>query len=158
MKRTALQMLVLLAAGAVAAVVSNGVRRSLEWGGSDPILIKHGDVATVSLEDAAAAQADVNTLFLDVRARAEHEASHVLGAVSFPADELEAAYAAVRDFLGPDVKIVLYGDETLPAVRAAEFLAVRGHTARVLDGGWRSWRAKKLPVEGAAATPGGGEQ
>lgn len=148
MKRVWLQMLALLAAAAMAGFGSNAVRGTLDPGGNDPELLKR-DLQRIALDEAAAHADDARTLFLDVRPRAEYAAAHVRGAASFSADDFDAAYAELRDFLGPDVQLVVYGEATLPAVRAAEYLVARGHAVRVLDGGWRGWQERGLPVEGA---------
>jgi rhodanese-related sulfurtransferase len=148
-RRTSLQVLVLVAAAFAAAFVANTLRPTLEWGGSDPVIQKAG-LDGLSAEEAARYQDDPAALFLDVRPRAEYTRAHVHGAVEFPADDMAAAYDEIRDFLGPEVKLIAYGDETLPAVRAAEFLKARGHTAWVLEGGFEAWRKSRLPTETAA--------
>jgi rhodanese-related sulfurtransferase len=144
-------MLALVAAACVAGAVSNGVRATLEWRGNDPLLLQR-QVGRIVVEDAARLQDDPRSLFLDVRPRAEFDRGRIRGALSFAVDSLDAAYAEVRDFLGPEIQLVVYGEETLPAVRGAEFLKARGHTVRVLEGGWRAWQERALP-EDSEATP-----
>ena len=148
--RVLLRMLVLLVAAAVAGFGTNAVRGTVDPGGNDPELLKR-DVERIAIGDAAVRTDDARTLFLDVRPRSDYEAGRIRGAVSFSADDFAAAYAEIRDFLAPDVQIVVYGDATLPAVRGAEFLVARGHSVRVLDGGWRGWQQRGFPVEGAAS-------
>lgn len=143
-------MLVLLAAACVAGFATNAVRGTIDPGGNDPELLKRREIQRIAIDEAARHADDAHTLFLDVRPAPEFAAGRIRGAVPFSADDFAAAYADVRDFLAPDVQIVVYGDATLPAVRAAEFLAARGHTARVLDGGWRGWSDGGLPVEAEA--------
>lgn len=153
MKRLFLQMLVIVVAALTSGFVSNAVRSKLAWRGNDPELLKRQEIGRVSLDEAAQHTEDAHTFFLDVRPRAEFDASHIRGAQSFSADDFTAAYAEIRDFLGPDVQVIVYGESTLPAVRAAEFLQARGHTAvRVLDGGWRMWQDRALPVD-SGGTP-----
>ncbi len=153
MKRLFLQMLVIVVAALVTGFVSNAARNKLAWGGNDPELLKRqADISRISLDEAAKHTDDAHAFFLDVRPRVEFDASRIRGAVSFSADDFTAAYAEIRDFLGPDVQVIVYGESTLPAVRAAEFLQARGHTAvRVLDGGWRMWQERTLPVDTGAA-------
>lgn len=148
--RTALQMAIVLAVAGAAGFGTNAVRGTVDPGGNDPELLKRSELQRIAIADAAARLDDAHALFLDVRASVEYDTAHIRGAVSFSADDFTAAYSEVRDFLAPDVQIIVYGESTLPAVRAAEFLAARGHAPAVLDGGWRGWNERGLPVEGAA--------
>jgi rhodanese-related sulfurtransferase len=148
-KRILLQMLALVAAACVAGTVSNTLRSSLEWRGNDPLLLQK-NVERVGVEDAARLQDDPACLFLDVRPRAEYARGRIRGALSFAADSLDASYAELRDFLGPEIQVLVYGDATLPAVRGAEYLKARGHKVRVLEGGWPAWQSKHLPQEAEA--------
>jgi len=152
-RRTLLQALVLVAAAFVAGYASNALRPTLEWGGSDPLLLKHG-IDGLSAEEAALYQGDPTALYLDVRPAEEYARERIQGAISFAADDFTSGYDGVRDFLGPEVKLIAYGDDTLPAVRAAEFLKERGHTAWVLEGGWQAWKKAQLPTESGAAPVG----
>lgn len=149
MKRTILQMLALVAAALAAGTISNAVRSTLAWRGNDPLLLQK-EVGRIAIEEAAALQNDPRCLFLDVRPRGDYEHAHAGGALSFAAGAFDSAYAGLRDFLAPDVQAVVYGDETLPAVRAAEYLEARGHSVRVLEGGWRAWCERALPQETGA--------
>jgi rhodanese-related sulfurtransferase len=150
-RRTIGQMAALLVAAFAVGFATNAVRGSIDPGGNDPELLKRQEIERIALDDAARLLDDAHALFLDVRPVPEYASGHIQGAVGFSADDFAAAYAEIRDFLAPDLQIVLYGDATLPAVRAAEFLAARGHEARVLDGGWRGWTSRGLPSEGEAA-------
>lgn len=150
MHRVAVQMLLLLAAAFAVGFGTNAIRGTVDPSGNDPELLKRREIERIAMNDAAAYVEDGTVLFLDVRPLAEYDTSHIRGAAAFSSDDFTAAYAEIRDFLSPEMQIVLYGDATLPAVRAAEFLVARGHTARVLDGGWRGWVDRGLPVEGAA--------
>jgi len=151
-KRLLLQMLFFVMLAVATGFLSNAARIKLDWAGNDPELLRRQEVGRVSLDEAAQHTDDAHAFFLDVRPRVDFDAGRIHGAVSFSADDFEAAYAEIRDFLGPDVQVIVYGESTLPAVRAAEFLQVRGHTAvRVLDGGWRMWQERTLPVDTGAA-------
>lgn len=146
MKRLLLQMLVLVAVALAAGTLSNAVRSTLDWRGNDPLLLQK-EVGRIATAEAAAMQNDPRCLFLDVRPRRDYEAARIAGALSFAAGTFDSAYAELRDFLAPDVQAVVYGEETLPVVRAAEYLKARGHTVRVLEGGWRAWHEAGLPQE-----------
>jgi rhodanese-related sulfurtransferase len=154
--RVPLQVVALLGAALVAGIVSNAARpHRLAWSGGDPDLLRYPKVKSISITAALPLREKATTLFLDARPKRDFEVEHVRGAVSFSADDLGAAFEELRDFLGPDVTLVVYGQETLPAVRTVEFLAQRGHEARVLEGGWRAWKARGLETE---ATSGGASQ
>ena len=147
--RVPLQVLAFLGAALVAGTLLNATRsHRLAWSGGDPDLLRYPKVKSISIAEAAPLHDKATTLFLDARPKRDFEVEHVRGAVSFSADDLAAAFEALRDFLGGDVTLVVYGQETLPAVRAVEFLAQRGHEARVLEGGWRAWKARGLATEG----------
>ena len=151
MKPLVLQMLVIGAAAAAAGFGSNAVRAKLDLRSTDPVLLKmqaQNNAQGISLDDAARALDQATTLFLDARAKEDYDASHIRGALSFPAEDAAAAYAESRDFLGAGVRAIVYSDHTLQAVRAAEYLTSRGHQAVVMDGGWAMWQEQKLPVEG----------
>ena len=148
-KTVALQILVLITAAFLAGLASNSVRQTLEWRGNDPQFLKH-DIVGVTADEAARLQHDPKTLFLDVRPAAEFVAGHIPGAVPFPSEDMDSAYAELRDFFGPDVMAIVYGDGSMPAVRAAEYLQARDHNVQALEGGWDGWKKRGLPVEGSA--------
>ena len=151
MRRAVLQALAMLGIALVAAAISNAVRPSLRWRGDDLDLLRHR-VPRITVEEAAGAHATATTLFLDVRGASAFNRGHIAGAVEFGGADLQAAYDGLRDFLGPEIQLIVYGDEILGAVRAAEFLGARGHTAKVLEGGWAGWSTRRLPVE-STVTP-----
>jgi ArsR family transcriptional regulator len=135
-----------MAAACVAGFTTNAVRGTLAWRGDDPQLLKH-DIDGITANDAARLQSDAKTLFFDVRPAADFAQSRIHGAVSFPAEDLDGAYENLRDFLAPDVQVIVYGEATLPAVRTAEFLKARGHSVRVLEQGLPGWRERGLPLD-----------
>jgi len=151
MRRTLLQAAALAAIAVFAAVISNAVRPTLRWRGDDLDLLRHG-VPRVTADAAARLHREATTLFLDVRPTSEYARGHVEGAVEFGGADLQASYEELRDFLAPEIQLIVYGDEILGPVRATEFLAARGHPASVMEGGWRAWTERRLPVE-PAVTP-----
>ena len=151
MRRTLLQAAAMLGIAFMAAAISNAVRPALHWRGDDLDLLRH-KVPRITVEEAARAHATATTLFLDIRGASEFARGHIAGAVEFGGADLQSAYDELRDFLGPEIEVIVYGDEILGAVRAAEFLGARGHSAKVLEGGWRGWSERHLPVE-TAVTP-----
>lgn len=145
-RRTLGQALVLVLVAVALGAASARLHPVLDWKGNDLDLVRH-DVARIAPEAAAAALDDARTLFLDVRSAAEFDAGHVRGAVAFSAEDFDAAYDAIRDFLDPELRLIVYGDEPLPAVRGAQYLEARGFAPRVLEGGWATWKARRMPVE-----------
>jgi rhodanese-related sulfurtransferase len=148
-RRTALQILGFLAAAIVAGLVSNAVRGTLEWGYDDPLVVKNR-LDDISIEEAGKAHEQTGTIFLDVRSAADYAASHIAGAAPFSSDDFDAAWAEMRDFMGSDVTVIVYGEDVLPVVRAAQYLASRQVQARILEHGFAAWRARGLPVEGGS--------
>lgn len=148
-RRTALQVLGFLAAALVAGLGSNAVRGTLEWGYDDPLVVKNR-MDDISIDEAGRAHEQAGTIFLDVRPAADYAAGHIAGAAPFASDDFGAAWTEMRDFLGGDVAVIVYGEEVLPVVRAAQYLGERGIQARILEHGFTAWRARGLPVEGGS--------
>jgi len=148
-KRIPLQICALLGAAFAAGFIANAARSKIDWRGTDPGLIGR-QVDSISSPEAAKLLDDASVLFLDVRPQHDFDLSRVRGAVSFPSGSFDTVYPEVRDFLTASGRIIVYGEETLLAVRAAEFLKARGLRPQVLEGGWQAWRARQLPVEGEA--------
>lgn len=147
-RRLAIQVLVLVVAAAVLAAGTNALRSDgIAWGGHDPERYRYPDVDFLPVEAAAHLHDQVTTLFLDARPSTEFTRRHVAGAVSFPADSVQAKWESLRDFVDPQMTLVVYGDDIVLEVRAAKFLGERGCKAQVLDGGWQAWSAHRLPVE-----------
>ena len=148
MVRLVVQALVLLVVSAGLALAANVLRTDRLALHTDPTRYRYGDVRFMTVEDAARIhEEDPTALFLDVRDPGEYERRRIFGAVSFPADALEPAYAELRDFLVADTKLIVYSEDLLFSVRSVRFLAERGYDAVVLDGGWDAWRESHLPVE-----------
>src|SRR5262245_14428600 len=112
LRRTVLQVLVIVAAAFAAGFVSNAVRATLEWGGDDPVLV-HNKVPDVSVSEATQQLDDPTTLFLDARPRSDYEAGHIKGALSFSNDDFQASYTELRDFLAAGTHLIVYGDDVL---------------------------------------------
>jgi rhodanese-related sulfurtransferase len=149
-KTVALQILVLIAAAFLAGFTSNSVRQTLQWRGNDPTFLKH-DIVGVTRRKRRSCRTIRRRCFSTFVRPAEFAVSHIPGAASFPADDPDAVYGELRDFLGTGMKALVYGDNSMQAVRAAEYLEERGHVVRALEGGWSAWQKRQLPVE--AGTP-----
>jgi rhodanese-related sulfurtransferase/DNA-binding transcriptional ArsR family regulator len=89
-----------------------------------------------------------HVVVLDVRPAEEYEAGHIAGAVSIPHDALKRRLSE----LPKDRKIVAYcrGPYCVYAVEAVRLLRARGFEASRIEDGVIDWRARGLPVEGAA--------
>lgn len=92
-------------------------------------------------------------VILDARPAHEFAAGHIAGALSFPAEELQArlrelpkTHAYVAYCRGP---YCIYSD------RAVELLRKHGRRAHRMVDGFPEWKAAGLPVEAGAAQPGG---
>lgn len=140
-------MLTLLAISAGLALAANFLRSGRLELHADPARYRYRDIRFVSVEDAAQVRDEATTLFLDARDRTAYERGRIFGSVSLPAEATDVAYADLRDFLAPDMKLIVYSKDLLLAVRVARFLSARGFDAAVLDGGWDAWRDARLPVE-----------
>lgn len=99
-------------------------------------------VDRVQLMDLAKAG---DTIVLDVRPKAEYEASHLPFAESLPLEELEQRLAS----LPKDKQIVAYcrGPYCVLAVEAVERLRQEGFDAVRLEDGVREWQERGLPIE-----------
>jgi rhodanese-related sulfurtransferase len=148
MRRLVTQIATLLVLSSLLGLSTNALRsQGLDLGGRDPERFRHPDVEFIGAEDAALLLEDIQTLFLDARPPGDFERRRVFGAVSFPADDQEKAYEELRDFLTPEMQLVVYSGNSMRSVRLVRFLAERGFTARVLEGGWDAWQERHLPVE-----------
>jgi rhodanese-related sulfurtransferase len=148
MKRLVAQILALLVLAVVLGLTTNALRsQGIDLGGRDPERFRHPDVEFVALPEAATLLEDVETLFLDARPPVAFDRRHVTGAVSFPADDPDVAYEELRDFMTPEMNLVVYAEDSMRAVRLIKFLAARGYQARILEGGWEAWQEQRLPVE-----------
>ena len=150
MARLIAQTVALLGLSVLLGVGANALRsQGIDWRGNDPERFRHSDVEFLRVPQAATLHESASTkvLFLDARPSADFAQRHVFGAVSMPADGVEAAYEELRDFLDTDMTLVVYAGDSMLAVRVAKFLAARGYAARVLEGGWEAWQERRLPVE-----------
>ena len=148
MKRLALQILAVLLISAALAVASNTLRTGgLPWSGSQPEALVYRNIDWISVEDAAPLQDDVMTLFLDARPQAQFAQRRVFGSVSLPADDLQANWVEIRDFLDTRMTLIVYADDPNLTVRVVEFLAARSFQVEGLGGGWEAWQDAHLPEE-----------
>ena len=117
---------------------------------------------------------DPHTVVLDLRSAAEHQASHIPGAVSAsyeggawrvkqadgaggalpPVPQIAATLAGFG--VGDADRAVIVSDDFGAAARAYWTLRVLGHDeVSILDGGWRGWERASLPLETGPVMPQG---
>lgn len=84
-------------------------------------------------------------LIVDVREESEYAAGHVPGAVHISKGVLERDIEAkIPD---PNTEIILYCGGGFRSALAADNLQIMGYTKVIsMDGGWRDWTARGLPV------------
>ncbi len=104
-------------------------------------------VEAVSREELLARMRSGSVVVIDVRPRAEYEASHIEGAISMPLAELPRR---IRE-LKARKEVIAYcrGPYCLMAFEATRTLLRGGRSARRLVDGFPEWRAAGLPVETA---------
>jgi rhodanese-related sulfurtransferase len=92
-------------------------------------------------------------VLVDARAGHAFAEAHIPGAISLPADEIDALLASQSLPIPTQGEIVMYCDRADSA--DAEYVgrvlgtALGCQTVRVLDGGWNAWLDADGPVEGA---------
>lgn len=99
-----------------------------------------------------------DAVFLDARPHKDFEQSHLPGARSIPAREVEGHLKQIEKLR--EQPVILYDDGGLDAERAAKELARNGFTRLyVIEGGLPAWRKAELPTESGAETrkEGGGK-
>jgi len=130
------------------AFASNTLRSGrLPWSGSAPEELRWPDLDWIAPETAASYQNSPETMFLDARSTRDFNKRHIAMSVSFPADDIENAYAELRDFFRKDMRFIIYANEPNLSARVHRFLDQRGYKAQILEGGWDAWERKRLPVE-----------
>ena len=88
---------------------------------------------------------------VDVRARAEHEESHIAGSKLIPVDDLRGRLGEID----PARPVIVYCRIGLRGYLAARILAGHGFRARNLTGGIRSWHFDLVGRQHVAAVDRG---
>lgn len=105
-------------------------------------------------------------IILDVRPAKKYDAEHVPGSHSVDPAAWVKAFGSGKDVdgwskrlgnlgIGPDTKVLVYDDGVKDAAQTDWILRYWGiDDVRLLNGGWRGWKAGKYPVEtGEAPAP-----
>jgi len=118
-----------------------------------PLPVTYGKVTRIALGDLFPLQQSGAVLLYDVRPHFHHGLGHIPGSVNWPkssyASQLPAREAEMRAATAAGKPIVVYcTDLACPDARnVASQLAARGHSIKVLEGGWEAWKAGQLPTE-----------
>lgn len=118
-----------------------------------PVSAPSGKVTRIALGDLFPLQQAGEVLLYDVRPSFYHSLGHIPGSVNWPkssyASQLPAREAEIRAAHAAGRPVVLYcTDFACPDARGvASQLAARGHSVKVLEGGWEAWKAGGLPTE-----------
>jgi rhodanese-related sulfurtransferase len=116
---------------------------------ADPRLVSLAPVSElVSPQDLnASISAEGSPFVIDVRGSAEYASGHVSGSVNIPLGQIESRLKEIPS----DQPIVTYCNMHQRGVsrgeQAAAQLNKQGYQARVLDGGYPSWKEQGFPVE-----------
>jgi len=94
-----------------------------------------------------------DAVLLDARPRAAYDAGHIPGALSFPAEAMDEAFADAAGLLAPERAVLAYCDSPScdEALQVLEFLSRTGLTNLLFyAGGWEEWsrEAPRLGKEG----------
>jgi len=110
-----------------------------------------GRVTRIALGDLFALQQSGEVLMYDVRPAFFHSLGHIPGSVNWPvsayAKQLAKRESEIRAAATVGRPVVLYcTDLACPDARnMATWLAARGHSTAVLEGGWDAWKTGGLP-------------
>jgi len=131
---------------------SSGLKVSAE-ADQTPVKPGAGRVTRIMLGDLFQLQQENRVLIFDVRPAFVYQLGHIPGAVNWPKasfnDQLSANEARIAAAKTGKKPVVLYCvDFACPDARTvATWLAARGHSVAVLEGGWDAWKTGGLPAE-----------
>ena len=153
--RVAAQVLVLAAAAALAAGVSQAVRpHPLPWFQRWSTFVADTSqklgVPVASLDVARRAVESGQYVIIDARPPKDFAAGHLKGAFSVPSDEMDAYLPAVLPLLTPDQRVLTYcsGHYCDESLLVTQHLLQNGFTNVVLfAGGTKDWLDAGLPME-----------
>ncbi len=103
-------------------------------------------VPRIGLLKAYTSWSDGSAIFLDLRPRSAFARTHIPGAISIPAEELESRYLDLPN----DKTIITYCDCPLEETSAQAALFLRTHrfpSATALRGGIEGWIQSGYPIE-----------
>jgi len=134
------------------ATPSSGLKVSAK-ADETPVKPGNGRVTRIPLGDLFSLQQDDRALIFDVRPSFLYQLGHVPGAVNWPKASFNSQLAAnerrIAAARAAKKHVVVYCvDFACPDARTvASWLAERGHSVAVLEGGWDAWKTGGLPTE-----------
>lgn len=148
-------VLLMLAAALLAALANAVSPRKIPWFEDwsrhieTEALKQH--ILVASVETAHAIAQAGSHIILDARPEADYREGRLPGALSMPFDDIHDRWPEVRQWLLPDVPVLVYctGLDCDESLLLSIFLKERGRTNLYLfAGGMERWRENQLPVEG----------
>lgn len=142
---TAAVVLAGLALGTLANLVSpRRIPWTEDWGHYiNRAAATHG-LHVVALPQVQALVAAGAHVIFDARAEASYRAGHLPGALSLPADRVEALFPQYAPVLEPGTPMLVYcsGEECDESIQLGTFLRDQGHTnISIFTGGYTAWQA-----------------
>ena len=131
---------------------SSGLKVSAE-ADQTPVRPGSGRVTRIPLGDLFHLQQENRALIFDVRPAFVYKLGHIPGAVNWPKTSFKSQLAVHEPQIAvaraAQKPVVLYCvDFACPDARTvASWLAERGHSVSVLEGGWDAWKTGDLPSE-----------
>ena len=115
----------------------------------------------ISVQEGQSLLGTPGVTFVDARTREAHQAGHVPGAVSLPADTA-AGLMEVQSVPVPPNDLVITYCEGAAACEQSEYLALLlrdragCNRVRVLEGGWQAWASGQAPIQVGEGGQSGG--
>jgi rhodanese-related sulfurtransferase len=141
---------------ALASLIGLGVNlvspRGIPWLYAPPheLAVGGAKIPLIEVKEAFESLEDGESIFLDTRASDEYAESHIKGALSLPAGEMEERFTAMQPLLPQESRIVLYcsSPECEMAEQVASFLAQLGYKKlAIIAPGFPGWTKAGYPVE-----------
>ena len=161
-RRIALETLVVLLIGAGAGAALNAFRPApLPYTLPGTVLETESGVRAVFIREAHRLFEAGDYIFVDAREDGEFRAGHIEGALSLPAEEVNALYPELQIWASGQPLLVYGGSENLLAAdELARALREKGEKeVLIFAAGFEGWRARGYPIEGGdAGRLGAGEE
>ncbi|HMO51057.1 MAG TPA: rhodanese-like domain-containing protein [Kiritimatiellia bacterium] len=152
---TGLQMLMLLGATvALAAAASRFYEQPLPldypWSRHVEQSALETGMQVMTVAEAEAAVQSFSHIVLDARREADYLAGHLPGAMSLPANDVDAHFAMISSLLDPAMPIMVYcsGQDCDESLLVGRMVIDAGYTnVTLFVGGFRAWQEAGLPVQ-----------
>ncbi len=153
MRRSFVQMLVLVAVGAVVGIGYNALSpKGIPLKGGTKARLAQEGARMVDLAEVRYYLKEPGTLLVDARSPEEFELGHIPGAVNLPADQFKPYFPKVEARLRKAKLIIVYcsgGSCGMSEELASELIKAGfgDNEVAVFSGGLPGWMRAKLPVE-----------